>query len=498
MALFYQRIMSVGLSTQSFPPIITGINPWFGGAEGGTKVTITGANFSPGGLWSEVVIYFGNDICMFDRYHSDDHRIVCTAPKCKTSKCMSSSRWNGNDQVNVIVYVSTVEGIVSASTTFWYYGDWTPSVNTMSHTAWASGTASVNVKAYTASITDFDITLSGVQSIAFAGSSDISNFNTSLVSTGSHNAYVGDNNELNGEIFSNMWSSEKIIYYRPPDDMTAGFYNLTVALQNDFSTGSFSTGYARMNPKHKGSDTYYYFYNFASTLSGTVYTLCLFPAITAISPSTGSLAGGTAMTITGFGFSNEPERLTVFVGGVLCDVTASTEYQISCTTRRGREDLLSLLTPTTHELNDRTMVLNSTRGFGSPGWWVKMWNYNDVVNKRVGNDVYVKESFPWRQGMYFSLYNLYGSNWPSILGYSSMSSQYYYYASDLATVLTAPYTGYYTFYLCTDDAGDLFISTTGVGKNEVKIASCTSYCQDGNFWTLKGQISKRININKGD
>ncbi|XP_048254094.1 fibrocystin-L-like [Haliotis rufescens] len=51
--------------------------------------------------------------------------------------------------------------------------------------------------------------------------------------------------------------------------------------------------------------------------------------ITAISPSNGSIAGGTALTITGYGFTND--GLT-YVDGVLCPSTSVTPGQIVCLT----------------------------------------------------------------------------------------------------------------------------------------------------------------------
>ena len=489
------RLIIAGLNTQSFPPVISAINPPFGGAEGGTTVSITGANISPGGLWSEVVIYFGNDICTFDRYHSDDNVIICTAPKCRTGQCLSSEGWNGYQSVNVMVFVTTVEGIVSASTTYQYRGGWTPSVHTMSHTTWATGTAFVDLFTYTSSLSDVTLTIGGHQFVAFSGAS--LSGNGSIVAITNQNAFTGYDNELNDETFSSLGSFEKIVYYYPPDDMMTGYYNLTVTLQNDFSTGSFSTGNARMYPVHKDTNTYYYFYNFDSTLSGTVYSLALLPVISSVLPSMGSVAGGTMVKISGFGFSREAERLTVYVGGVLCDVQSADGYHIYCLTRPGRSNLTSLLT-SSHKFIDQHTVLNTTRGYGSPGWWIKMWNYDDYAKGRVGKAAYVKESFGWRQSSYFSLWNLYGSNWPASLGFQSQSSTYNYFASDMATVLTAPYTGYYTFYLCTDDAGDLYLSKTGVGLSEKRIATCSGYCNDGNFHKYNGQISRPYNFNKGE
>ena len=483
---------SVGPSVSSFPAI-TSITPWFGGVEGGTSVTIRGFNFSPTGLWSEISIYFGNNLCAFDRYHSDDNKLVCITPSCTTPRCLSSDTWGGSETVAVYVYVTTVEGIVSAYTSYQYSGYWTPGVNSMSHTAWATGMSFVNVRAFTSSLDDFSITIGGKQYAAFSGSSI--DTNQTVVNMLNQNAIIGNDESINNNTFSSFYSNEKVIYFQSPPDISAGFYNVTVALQNDFSNGYASTGNARMYAGHLYS-YYYYFKNFDATLSGTPYSICIFPVVSSVYPRLGSLAGGNEVTISGYGFSTISESLQVYVGGIICDVISSSLYSIKCKTRPNQDDLLSLLTPS-YEVN-KNLISNTTRGFGSPGWWVKMWDGNDAINKRIGNDAYVKKSFGWHQSMYFSLYNLYSSNWPTTLGYTSNNAMVHYYASDIAAVLQAPYTGYYTFYMCTDDTGDLYMSKDGVGINEQKIASCPTYCIDANYYMFRSQISSPIALNKGD
>jgi len=397
-----------------------------------------------------------------------------------------------------VVYVSTVEGIVSASTTFMYSGSWTPGIYAMSHTCWGTSTAFISANAYVSSVNDVDIQLGGGQLSSFAIQPQFSNGTVVNIggNMGAHHADLAIDN-LNDEIFSSFYSW-KTIYFRPPDDLVAGFYNLSFYLQNDFSNGQASTGLARMFPFHKLTETYWNFYNFDSTLLGTVYTICLFPAISSVTPSVGSIAGGTKITIYGYGFDREISRFVVYAGGALCDVISSTDNMIQCTTRQAQNNILQFFSPTQQFLQS-DLVLNTTRGFGSPGWWIKIWDYSDIANKRTGIDRYAKLSFGWRQSMYFSLYNLYGSSWPTDLNYvSKYSYSSYYYAADTASVFVVPYTGLYTFHICTDDRSTLYMSRVGIGKAETAIASCSSYCSDGNFWMFSSQISSAIPLEFGE
>jgi len=356
-------------------------------------------------------------------------------------------------------------------------------------------TGFVDAKTYTTDITDVRIQLGGMQYSGFEFEPAESNLTIVPIggNMGGYQADIGQ--EILNNDFTSIYSNEKYIAYYTPDDVVAGFYNLSLYLQNDQSGGARSTGLARMFPSHKASNTYYYFYNFAATLKGTIYSLCLFPAIASISPDTGSIAGGTKITIKGYGFDTITARFVVYVGGVPCDVTSSTQNIIYCTTRPATSNLLSLLTPS-KQFRDPHLVLDTTRGFGSPGWWVKMWDYSAYQKNRVGNDKYLAQAFGWRQNMYMSLYNQYGSNWPSKLNFSTGSSSYF--VADTASTFVAPYTGYYTFHICTDDVGTLYMSKVGVGIAETKIAYCPSWCSDGDFWKFTSQISQGIPLIRGD
>jgi hypothetical protein len=54
---------------------------------------------------------------------------------------------------------------------------------------------------------------------------------------------------------------------------------------------------------------------------GAPFDTELIPRIGKISPSSGSLAGGTDLTVSGSGFGSRPHALTVTVGELACDVT---------------------------------------------------------------------------------------------------------------------------------------------------------------------------------
>ena len=54
--------------------------------------------------------------------------------------------------------------------------------------------------------------------------------------------------------------------------------------------------------------------------------------VNSITPSSGSISGGTRLTITGSGFCVAPERVAVRVGSVPCDIVSSSLSEITCIT----------------------------------------------------------------------------------------------------------------------------------------------------------------------
>ncbi|CAH1789358.1 unnamed protein product [Owenia fusiformis] len=66
-----------------------------------------------------------------------------------------------------------------------------------------------------------------------------------------------------------------------------------------------------------------------------VYSEAATPTVTAISPTEGSSSNNTELTINGTLFDTTPANNVVLIGGIVCDVTASTANQITCTIGNG-------------------------------------------------------------------------------------------------------------------------------------------------------------------
>eukprot|EP00603_Paraphysomonas_imperforata_P007488 CAMPEP_0114413744 /NCGR_PEP_ID=MMETSP0103-20121206/1017_1 /TAXON_ID=37642 ORGANISM="Paraphysomonas imperforata, Strain PA2" /NCGR_SAMPLE_ID=MMETSP0103 /ASSEMBLY_ACC=CAM_ASM_000201 /LENGTH=172 /DNA_ID=CAMNT_0001581837 /DNA_START=24 /DNA_END=538 /DNA_ORIENTATION=+ len=136
------------LFTTQRVPVITDIEPPHGGTEGGTKIVISGANFNSDSLFTKAVVYFGNSLaneCKTIDHFSGDTQLVCYTPKCRTEVCNNGNIWSGTSTVEVSVYVTGVEGILFATSSFTYYNYWTPNVYEMQTAAYSSAVANLQV-----------------------------------------------------------------------------------------------------------------------------------------------------------------------------------------------------------------------------------------------------------------------------------------------------------------------------------------------------------------
>jgi hypothetical protein len=374
----------------------------------------------------------------------------------------------------------------------------------MSRYTWGSATSFVSGKITAAYLDDVTV---------FVGNGLGENSNN-------HRGYVGEPSELNPELWklSGYWwtSTDYPIYYRPPSDMTAGFYNLSLSVQDVEEVG-WGSGIARTFPEglpltsDYGYD-YDHKYLYDSSLSGRAYSLCLFPAIAKVAPSSGSVAGGTVLTISGSGFStynpatkDSINKNQVFASGQPCSVLSATVNTITCVTSSVQNSSLAAYIDLYNRENARPSVTewkyNSTRSFGSPGWWINVWDWSSYSsNKFPLSDVRI--SFGLKQALSFGFYYDVGSNWPTLLSYSSKGSNKYHYAADFTTVLIAPYSGNYVFYMDSDDDAILFGSrylydtsfrNDGIG-NEVQLLS-TRYSPRGSFFK---SLDGSLHLERGD
>ena len=446
----------------SAPPFITSVVPSYGGTEGGTRITIYGYNFAQNGIFSQYNVFIGNEPCSVIPYYSTDGQIVCLTPKCTTSFCQDPT-WQGNHVVSLDIYLQTVESILGTFATFTFDGGKTPELMSMSHYSWGSATSHIAGKITAAYLDDVSIFIGGTGNIG-----------------GSNAASIGEAGDINAELWGNSYYrwyySDYPVYYRPPTDMAAGVYNLSLVVQ-DLENVGWGSGSARTFPVQYplaiGSD-HRHQYLYDAALSGTPYNLILFPNIGSVYPTQGSLAGGNVLTIKGSGFSANASNNIVYASGQRCDVLSADFNTISCQTRSVEAASLSLFVSEIQVQDGHPVApsnsrwkYNSTRSFGSAGWWVKLWDWNAYNANKFPNSA-VRRSFALHQGMSFGLYYDVGSDWPAQLGYSSRTWDSRSFVADFSTVLVAPLTGVYYFYVINVD-DDVSLYGTPYNTNREKL-----------------------------
>lgn len=427
----------------SLAPIITSISPELtGSTEGQSTLTIIGTNFAPNGMFSSKVVFVGGEICRIIGYYTTYEKIVCLTPKCVTSACLSDADWQGSEEVSVSVYISTVEGILGAFGTFYYNGGYTPSIYQMSHYAWGTSIGQIVGKLVSDKLEDFSVKI------------------------GNQFAYLGDSKDTINPINFDMWSRSSLLLYYPPKDMSAGYYNLSLNVQSSSSNAnSRGNGLARMFPIRNIRSRLEYpdyssSYNFdISMLGDVVFSVCLLPVITKVYPKQGSIAGGTVIVMEGHGFSQYNENMQVYAAGQLCDVInktdaryiksklASTEI-LQCVTRpvNSLEYIRSTYLNASIDTNKSSTIkeyyftkeslLSSSRTYGSPGWWMKLW---DSASELTDENVRISGGI--REDLLLSFWFKFGSNWPENIGYISHGNTLQSYRAEFRTILTAPFTG---------------------------------------------------------
>lgn len=399
-------------------------------------------------------MFVGNERCQVIGHYSTPESLVCMTPKCTSASCLSGNIHSGSTVVDVRVYVSSVEGILTSDHVpkFYYFNSWTPAIFWMHSATWGTASTPLIVRSDNLDLSSFDIVFAD----QFHGD-------------------LGSGGELNPDSLpGNLKELE--LFYRPPLDLPGGYYNLSFVVQDDFSSGSASTGKALTFERDRHDTTKFSrFYLYQSTLMGTSYSVCLYPSISSVSPSEGSYGGGTTLVIQGSGFSSNPKELAVFAHGLPCQILSSTVTTIFCKT-------------------SKRSSLNSNSTSGSPGWWMRVWNDKDFLHPLPKDAIL---SFRWTQKFYFSFSDYYGSTWPMVLNVNFPNRNRYIH--DSVSIFTAPYTAYYSFYIASDDYSYLYASSEGIEVNEKLLAYNPSASNARKYFTNpQQQISSLIPLNKGE
>ncbi|XP_073925166.1 fibrocystin-L isoform X4 [Castor canadensis] len=185
--------------------------------------------------------------------------------------------------------------------------------------------------------------------------------------------------------------------------------------------------------------------------------------VTMISPSKGSIQGGTVLTISGQFFDQTDLPVRVIVGGQVCDILNVTENSIYCKTPRKPQTLKTVYP-------------------GGRGLKLEVWN-----NSRP---VHLEEILE------------YNEKTPGYMGASWVDSASYIWPMEQDTFvarfsgfLVAPDSDIYRFYIRGDDRYAIYFSQTGDPEDKVRIAYHSANANS--YFSSPTQRSDDIHLQKG-
>jgi hypothetical protein len=237
-------------------------------------------------------------------------------------------------------------------------------------------------------------------------------------------------------------------WYKAPCDLpqlVGGYYNATLTLS--------SIGSAVYQPDRFLVDDRYNSYMFESV-----------PQILNVSANSGSINGGTTLTITGTGFSSVKQENSVTIEGNECTILSSKFNEIICETGRAI---------------NRTQ---STYYRGNRGLHYQKWN--DIGQKLWNNNPKYPDH-PDEEDLLLDL-----AESPCVNCDDDYGQRIY-------GLFTPRVTGNHTFYVSSDDQSQMFLSTDEDPSNKKQIAYINSWVARREYFTFAEQSSQPVFLEKG-
>ncbi|KAK3879633.1 hypothetical protein Pcinc_015818 [Petrolisthes cinctipes] len=325
----------VGSNQVTAVPVISNFSPTEGSTNGGSVITITGSAFDP----SDVTVTIGSVSC-------DVMSATTTSITCQTMTHEAAT-------LTVKVMSGGEEG--TATNSYTYSVDKTPVLTSLSSTT-VSYPSSLTVTGTNLmpSSADPQVLIDGLQCSVTSASATSVTCDVPDHVGGDHSIVVrdttyGDSNSLtitytftltsvspstggfggtsvtlSGEGFDPTGNSSVTFCGVPCSPITSSSSSQIQCTAPPTSPGGSNSQVCDVtvtNPD--GSE--------ATLSSGFTYDAALTPAVTSVTPTRGGTAGGTSITITGTGFADSGN--TVTIGGSDCVVDSESSTSITCTTQ---------------------------------------------------------------------------------------------------------------------------------------------------------------------
>uniref|UniRef100_UPI0037E8D1AF fibrocystin-L-like n=1 Tax=Semicossyphus pulcher TaxID=241346 RepID=UPI0037E8D1AF len=223
-----------------------------------------------------------------------------------------------------------------------------------------------------------------------------------------------------------------------------GHHNLSYILSGEFGRSSPEKLMNRASP------------------TGKLAMFQTYAEVTGVSPSTGSVMGGTLLTIHGRFFDQTDEPARALVGGQVCDIVNVTNDRITCVTAM-------------HEMNNNMTVYPGGRGFT-----VEIWNDTKPNSLSSVSDYSTNATGYWTQ-------------WTDTLPHD-FEVKHDYFTTRTRGFLVPQVSGNYRIYVHCDDRCELYFSNTSRPEDKVKVAFQTRFVYS---YELDSQKSEVMALEKG-
>ncbi|KAM8840499.1 PKHD1 like 1, tandem duplicate 1 isoform 3-T3 [Spinachia spinachia] len=188
-----------------------------------------------------------------------------------------------------------------------------------------------------------------------------------------------------------------------------------------------------------------------------------FAEVTGVSPSTGSIMGGTMLTIYGRFFDQTDQPARVLVGGLPCEIQTVSDDRMTC--RVAKQEMNGNMTLYPGGRGLKVEFWNETR----PRYLTDIWGYNE---NKPG----------------------YWEDWVDSMPHV-FQRELDYFSSRYRGFFVPPATANYTIYLHCDDRCELYLSNSSRPEDKVKVAFQTSFVSD--FTKMKSQKSEVQPLEQG-
>ncbi|XP_054461971.1 PKHD1 like 1, tandem duplicate 1 [Anoplopoma fimbria] len=202
---------------------------------------------------------------------------------------------------------------------------------------------------------------------------------------------------------------------------------------------------------------------FRVSASGKLSMFQTFAEVTGVSPSAGSVMGGTLLTIHGRFFDQTDRPARVLVGGLPCEIQTVSDNRITCRSAKHEMDVNMTVQPGGRGL--KMEVWNDTR----PRYLTDIRSYNENTTG-------------------------YWTEWVDSMPHV-FALELNYFSSRTRGFFVPPVSANYTMYLHCDDRCELYLSNSSRPEDKVKVAYQTRYVSD--FTKMESQKSETMALKKG-